>query len=191
MKTRMNFFEMVLTLLVFLFSSHVASAYYDPGVQRWVNRDPMGEPGFEVLERKQIALTKLWDRLTKGAPLSHMPNQYVFSGNDSIGLVDSDGRDWWPPNRWPFWPFVKDKVKDKVKDEIEDKIKDYLGGKLMKDAEEACKKIKCMDHSDPNYEITCQLCAISQCAKKLPTTVLALELCLKTKWSKCAAGDDP
>ena len=36
-----------LTLLAVLSGPHLASAYYDPGVQRWINRDPLEEPGFE------------------------------------------------------------------------------------------------------------------------------------------------
>jgi len=32
-------------LLVLLSTPHPASAYYDPGVQRWINRDPMEERG--------------------------------------------------------------------------------------------------------------------------------------------------
>jgi hypothetical protein len=34
-----------LTLLTLLAVPHLASAYYDPGVQRWINRDPMEEDG--------------------------------------------------------------------------------------------------------------------------------------------------
>jgi len=30
-------------LLALLSAPHLASAYYDPGVQRWINRDPIGE----------------------------------------------------------------------------------------------------------------------------------------------------
>jgi uncharacterized protein RhaS with RHS repeats len=35
----------VVVVLLFLFSPVSVSAYYDPGVQRWINRDPIGEPG--------------------------------------------------------------------------------------------------------------------------------------------------
>ena len=34
-----------LTLLALLLAPHLASAYYDPGVQRWINRDPIEEQG--------------------------------------------------------------------------------------------------------------------------------------------------
>ena len=34
-----------LSLLALLSTANLASAYYDPGVQRWINRDPMTEDG--------------------------------------------------------------------------------------------------------------------------------------------------
>jgi hypothetical protein len=40
---------LAMALLALLFSTHTASAYYDPGVQRWLNRDPIRELGFESL----------------------------------------------------------------------------------------------------------------------------------------------
>ena len=33
----------LVTLLALLSVGQMASAYYDPGVQRWINRDPLGE----------------------------------------------------------------------------------------------------------------------------------------------------
>lgn len=43
MKTQLNL-RLVLVLVV-LTGLPPASAYYDPGVQRWINRDPVGERG--------------------------------------------------------------------------------------------------------------------------------------------------
>lgn len=34
-----------LTFLIILGAVPIASAYYDPGIQRWINRDPIGEDG--------------------------------------------------------------------------------------------------------------------------------------------------
>jgi hypothetical protein len=57
-------------LLLLLVSSQNTSAWYDPGVQRWINRDPIGEIG--------------------------APNLYCFVLNrpilsvDPLGLVDRD-----------------------------------------------------------------------------------------------------
>jgi uncharacterized protein RhaS with RHS repeats len=58
-----------LTLLAVLSGPHLASAYYDPGVQRWINRDPVQEWGG--------------------------PNVYTYVGNDPINYVDPLGLWWW------------------------------------------------------------------------------------------------
>ncbi|MCW5554892.1 MAG: RHS repeat-associated core domain-containing protein [Verrucomicrobiae bacterium] len=68
--------------------SHAASGlycygyrWYAPNLQRWLNRDPLGELGFELLRRGN------WK--VRG---SHQPNLYVFVHNVPTSLVDSDGR---------------------------------------------------------------------------------------------------
>ena len=43
MKTQLKSLLLPLMLLVLLSPPNLASAYYDPGVQRWINRDPIGE----------------------------------------------------------------------------------------------------------------------------------------------------
>ena len=45
MKTQMKPTIWFLALLALLSAPHLASAYYDPGVQRWINRDPLAERG--------------------------------------------------------------------------------------------------------------------------------------------------
>jgi len=47
MKTQMKPLLSFLILLALLSGPHLASAYYDPGVQRWINRDP-AEEGFDL-----------------------------------------------------------------------------------------------------------------------------------------------
>ncbi len=32
------------------------------------------------------------------------PNLYLFVVNNPMFFVDIDGRDWWPPWKWPIWP---------------------------------------------------------------------------------------
>ena len=44
-KTRTNMILLVLTMLAYFSSLHLASAFYDPGAQRWLNRDPILEKG--------------------------------------------------------------------------------------------------------------------------------------------------
>ncbi len=53
--------------------------FYDPNTQRWLNRDPFGEPGFEVL-RKGLA-----------SPLAGDVNRYLIVRNNPNGFIDSDG----------------------------------------------------------------------------------------------------
>jgi hypothetical protein len=69
----------LLFLLLGVILPHSASAYYDPGVQRWINRDPYGEPGFESLRHKGQSV------------LGDGPNRYLLVDNDPAGSVDADG----------------------------------------------------------------------------------------------------
>src|SRR5437867_10453961 len=46
--------------------------FYDPNLQRWINRDPLGDAGF--------AWRYSADR-----------NLYTFADNDAVSLVDPDG----------------------------------------------------------------------------------------------------
>jgi len=41
MKTQSKALVWTLALLALLSATNLASAYYDPGVQRWINRDPL------------------------------------------------------------------------------------------------------------------------------------------------------
>jgi RHS repeat-associated protein len=77
------------TLNVYRFSSkeiHVNSGmyyylyrFYDPNLQRWINRDPLGEPGFELLRR--------------GGPeaFGDGPNLYHFVKNNPEARIDAIG----------------------------------------------------------------------------------------------------
>ncbi len=50
--------------------------FYDPNLQRWPNRDPIEE----------------WDGI----------DLYEFANNRPTSIVDRNGRDWWPPSKWPI-----------------------------------------------------------------------------------------
>lgn len=50
--------------------------FYAPNLQRWLNRDPLGEPGFETLRRKQPSI------------LGDGPNRYLFVRNNPVSKVD-------------------------------------------------------------------------------------------------------
>jgi hypothetical protein len=49
MKSRMQTLLHGLALLALFSTANVASAYYDPGVQRWINRDPIRDAAFQSL----------------------------------------------------------------------------------------------------------------------------------------------
>jgi RHS repeat-associated protein len=100
MRRRMRPLLWSLSLLPLLSAPHLASGYYDPGVQRWINRDPLGEPGFEATRRPH--------QLEVGGGA----NLYRFVGNDPCSGVDRNGlmlylcsrkSDWGVGNHVYFW----------------------------------------------------------------------------------------
>jgi hypothetical protein len=77
-----------LTLLAALYSVQVASAYYDPGVQRWINRDPLGELGHASVVRQEISRQH---RQRLGAELVQPPSLFSFLGNSPLARHDPFG----------------------------------------------------------------------------------------------------
>jgi RHS repeat-associated protein len=55
--------------------------YYDPSTGRWPSRDPLGEPGFELLRGKQPSVS------------AGDPNRYLFVKNNPLQNIDPDGLD--------------------------------------------------------------------------------------------------
>jgi RHS repeat-associated protein len=63
--------------------------FYDPNLARWLNRDPIGEPGFEAVRR-----INPWGGIRSGglpAELSQGPNLYTFVRNNPANFVDPLG----------------------------------------------------------------------------------------------------
>jgi RHS repeat-associated protein len=94
---------------VYRFSSkeiHVASGmyyygyrFYDPGSQRWLNRDPLGDGGFQTLMtrgRVRFSRALIAERGTDG------PNLYGFVRNSPTLLIDPFGRESWIPGPYPY-----------------------------------------------------------------------------------------
>ena len=79
----------IYTLLLFLaFAATSASAFYDPGTQRWLNRDPHREVGSEVSLR--IGIPRATDpQAWKGLPSP--PTRYMFVRNDPVNALDPLG----------------------------------------------------------------------------------------------------
>ena len=100
-------------MLAYFGGSHTASAFYDPAIQRWLNRDSFGENGFET------ALRTRYRYLQKRAEILEGPNFYTFVLNATLVYVDTDGRGKYklpppgpvklpppiiPPTLKPGWP---------------------------------------------------------------------------------------
>ena len=107
MKTQLKLMLCCVTLLVLLSAPHVASAYYDPGVQRWINRDPKLENGFEQLrhgvrgrpvrsglsaELGFRSASAVW-RGNGAMPEPNQCNLYIFALNEPIAQYDAYGLD--------------------------------------------------------------------------------------------------
>ena len=78
MKTRLKIIWIAMLVLPLLGSLQIASAYYDPSAQRWVNRDPIGELGFEwAFHRNSIQIEE--------------SNRHIYLKNSPINKWDSFG----------------------------------------------------------------------------------------------------
>lgn len=80
--------------------------FYAPNLQRWLNRDPLGELGFETLHLadQPLSIRKLLlgiydpQMSFRGSLNSEGiggPNLYEMTGNDGVNYVDPDGRGVW------------------------------------------------------------------------------------------------
>jgi RHS repeat-associated protein len=79
----MNLHRLLACVVWFVVASTSAHAFYDPLVGRWLNRDPIGESGFERLSGSYA-----WH-------LEGEPNRYLFVGNNPISNGDPFGLDFW------------------------------------------------------------------------------------------------
>ena len=79
MKRKMKRSVCFLALLGLTWLPHLASAHYDPSLQRWINRDPIGEAGFE----------KLRGRVAAGSAAG--ANSYAYILNNPVNEVDPLG----------------------------------------------------------------------------------------------------
>jgi len=75
------------TLPALFWVPNLASAYYDPGVQRWINRDPVADEAGLLGGPAHGSRFPTWYLRQQG-----MQNTYRFAHNAPAVLVDSDGR---------------------------------------------------------------------------------------------------
>lgn len=83
-KQLMQFLLVPMLLLCLETSAH---AFYDASVGRWVNRDPLGEPGHETLINTQSRAHYGFAEL-----LPEGPSLYGFVQNNPVVFYDADGR---------------------------------------------------------------------------------------------------
>jgi RHS repeat-associated protein len=108
MKTRLKLNWLVVMGIALTGLLPSARAFYAPAAQRWLNRDPLGEPGFEMVQGELANV------------VGDGPNLYCFVGNsplnefDALGLerdCDAEHNQCWSDcwNGTPPWPAEKGK----------------------------------------------------------------------------------
>lgn len=85
-----------LAIFLFLSVAQIASAFYDPSLGRWLNRDPIGDIGFRSLPVGGQTLVdttanELTERLWELLKESSGPSSYSFVGNEPIHHIDPLG----------------------------------------------------------------------------------------------------
>jgi hypothetical protein len=102
MELRLNLTRMGLVLVILLGGLHTARAFYDPGSQRWLNRDPLGDNGnlaaltadFEPsIDRQDSDTTEKSGDEMLFAFAQINQNLHGFGLNNPISLVDAYGLD--------------------------------------------------------------------------------------------------
>jgi hypothetical protein len=79
MKTHNHILITAMLVSLWLGLAELACGFYDPSVQRWINRDPIGEPGFDAMQ------TGEW------VPVVDSPNGYLFVNNSAVAEIDAFG----------------------------------------------------------------------------------------------------
>ena len=69
------------TALILLSAGQLASAFYDPCLGRWVNRDPLGESGFDVIRAHSSSV------LIDDHNLHRLVSNNPINNNDYMGLA--------------------------------------------------------------------------------------------------------
>ena len=76
---------LITSLLLWLAAMPLAQAFYDPSTGRWINRDPLGELGFEISMRNTSLAPHFADVVEDA-------NLFRFIHNGTPNRIDSDGR---------------------------------------------------------------------------------------------------
>lgn len=96
----------IVVVLFVLLTAQIASAYYCPSTGRWLSRDPVGEPGFQALQRatysaaapasattssRWINRDSVAPRVIRSTEIISGVNLYVFVRNAPIDRIDPLG----------------------------------------------------------------------------------------------------
>ena len=76
-----------LTALTLIATVQTSLAMYDPGLQRWINRDPLDEPGFEIVRNRLHVGSSPY----RPAEKIEGPNLYDFVHNSPLAFIDPYG----------------------------------------------------------------------------------------------------
>jgi hypothetical protein len=97
---KMNTVLIAVALLAYWAGLCNASAFYDPSMQRWLNRDPLGEPGFQIITSRHTSLLELGALLNQNLG----KNLYEFVLNSPADRVDIFGLNVWDGPTGPGTP---------------------------------------------------------------------------------------
>ena len=95
MKPKKNTVLIVVSLLAYWIGLCNASAFYDPGAQRWLNRDPLGDVGQERIILSGFA--RLASNMHHSVPpfeITEGANLYEFVRNNPVHFFDYSGLHW-------------------------------------------------------------------------------------------------
>ena len=85
MKNLVTNLPRLLALSVLLWTVQTASAFYEPSLQRWLNRDPIGQSGFEIVRASPSGPSVVF------AEVEEWPNLYCFVHNNPVSHQDMWG----------------------------------------------------------------------------------------------------
>ncbi len=141
--------------------------FYDPNLQRWPNRDPLGEAGFELLRHAGVKVTDKWDG---------DPNLYDFVANNPENSFDPLGLWQWG---WPPWGNPPPPPPGNPP--TTDVLKDLLKG--IKDAWDQAQHGKCP--KNPCLSVSSVAAGICQCLYNAYPNVNQMVDCV------CLTSSDP
>jgi len=88
MKTRLKLNWLIVMVMALTSLLPTARAFYAPSEQRWLNRDPLNEQGFEAFRNAQLAELLPYLQLAESLQGA---NLFTFNLGDPINHIDPEG----------------------------------------------------------------------------------------------------